>query len=181
MEEQLSKKEQYDLEHQQKQEKHLKTQRFYAAKKSIKKVLTVIIILGILIAGGWYIIRTFSVPEEDIVARGGVHWHPQLIITIKGEQQTIPADIGLGARVQRYHTHKTDNILHIEPQGLVTKDDIKLKKFFAVWGETLNSQCIFKNCNGPDGKLRMFVNGGENFDFENYLIQDGDRIEIIFE
>lgn len=181
MEENLSKKEQYDIRQQQKREGHFKRQRSNTAKKGIKKILAAVIVLGVLIGGGWYLLKTFSVPEEDIVARGGIHLHPRLIITIKGVEQAIPGNIGLGARPGPYHTHQEDNVLHIEPQGIVTKEAIKLKKFFSAWGETFNRDCIFENCNGPEGEVKMFVNGEPNFDFENYLMQDNDRIEIIYE
>ncbi len=33
---------------------------------------------------------------------------------------------------------------------------------------------------GEGGTVAMFVNGEENFEFENYLMQDNDRIEIVY-
>lgn len=65
--------------------------------------------------------------------------------------------------------------------GLAKKDDIRLGRFFEVWGKKFIKDCIFDQCNSQEGKLKMFVNGIENFEFENYIMRDRDRIEIIFE
>ena len=63
----------------------------------------------------------------------------------------------------------------------VKKDDIKLGKFFDIWGKTFNKACIFDKCSGSDGQVNMLVNGELNSEFENYTMKDGDKIEIIFE
>lgn len=138
------------------------------------------IILGILIVG-WFLFSKFSSPGQDIIARNGLHWHSYLSISILGQQQAIPAGIGLGAAEKPIHTHEEDNIIHMEFAGLVEKDDIKLDEFFKIWGKTFNKNCIFDKCSGPAGKLIMLVNGKDNLELENYIMRDEDKIEIIYE
>ena len=69
----------------------------------------------------------------------------------------------------------------MEMQGVVIKDDTKLAYFFRVWGKDFNSTKLFDKTNGPDGTVKMMVNGQENKEFENYLMKDSDRIEVRYE
>ena len=69
----------------------------------------------------------------------------------------------------------------MEMKGVVSKDDTKLGKFFQVWGKKFNSQCILDQCAAESGTLKMTVNDQENAEYENYLMKDGDRIEIRYE
>lgn len=145
--------------------------------------LTTIIIL----VGGVFLLtrsETTNVPEDQIVAKTGLHWHPKVTVTIKGEKQEIPANLGLGAVHSKIHTHDTDNkqgIVHMEMKGIVIKDDTRLAKFFQVWGKEFNATKLFDKTNGSDGSVKMFVNGQENSESENYLMKDGDNIEIKYE
>jgi len=122
-----------------------------------------------------------QVPKDQIVAQNGLHWHPTLLISIKGKQQEIPKDIGIGATHQPIHTHDANGTLHMEMNGLITKEQTKLGNFFRIWGKEFNSSCIFDKCNGREGKVRFFVNGQESNKFENYLMKDKDKIEIKYE
>ena len=125
-----------------------------------------------------------NVPEDQIISRKGIHWHPRLTVLIKGEKQEIPADFGVGGVHLPIHTHATDNkqgVLHMEMLGLITKDETKLGKWFQLWGKEFNSNKLFDKTNGPDGTVKMMVNGQENNEFENYFMKDGDKIEIKYE
>ena len=117
----------------------------------------------------------------EIISRSGIHWHPQISITVRGQKQEISANIGLGVTHNPIHTHETDGVIHLEFSGLVTKENVKVKKFFEIWGKQFNQNCIFEFCNGPEGRLRMLVNGAKNTEFGEYEMKDRDRIEIIFE
>ena len=122
-----------------------------------------------------------SVPERQVVSRNGIHWHPRLTILIKGEKQEVSANIGIGGVHQPIHTHDTSGTLHLEVNGLVTKDEIELGRFFQIWGKEFNSTAILDKKNGSEGSVKMSVNGKENKDFENYLMKDKDNIEIRYE
>ena len=130
---------------------------------------------------GWFFVSKFFSSDPEIIARNGIHWHPDLSIKILGEYLEIPANIGLGIAEQPIHTHDNMGVIHLEFSGLVKKDDIKLGQFFRTWEKIFNKDCIFDKCSGSEDRLRMLVNGKENFEFENYLMRNGDKIEIIFE
>ena len=141
-------------------------------------VMGVTVIVGLL---GWYIATRPPIPEGDIISRNGIHWHPELAISIGGKRQDISPGIGLGAVHNPVHTHDPDNVIHLEFQGLVRKDDIKLARFFDVWGETFNQGQILEYKNGAGGMVSMLVNGQSNDRFEQYAMQDKDKIEIKYE
>jgi hypothetical protein len=126
-----------------------------------------------------------SVPDDQIITRSGLHWHPNLTITIDGKKQELPANIGItGAAHQKMHTHDTDardGVVHIEAQGVVSKDDTKLGNFFRIWGKDFSSTTILDKQNTAEKVVRMTVNGKENKEFENYQMKDGDRIEITYQ
>ena len=69
----------------------------------------------------------------------------------------------------------------MEFSGLVKESDLRLGRFFEIWGKTFSQDCIFDKCAGPQNQLTMLINGKENFEFESYIMRDGDKIEIIFE
>lgn len=143
-------------------------------------------IITVLVGGGigwliWSVATQPPVPVGDIVSKNGIHWHPQLTITINGTSQEIPANIGLGGAEQPIHTHDTTGTIHLEFSGRVTKDDIRLAHLFKIWGKTFNSQCIFDTCNGPDGQVTMTVNGKQNTEFDQYIMRDKDEIVIRYE
>ncbi len=109
--------------------------------------------------------------------RGAIHWHPQLSIIINGLRQTIPSNIGISSGGHSpIHTHDADGTLHMENSN-PTKRSVTLGYFFDIWGKEFSKQCIFDYCTDK-GNLTMSVNGKENFDFENYFIQDKDKIVI---
>jgi len=125
-----------------------------------------------------------SVPKDQIVAENGMHWHPKLKIFIKGDKQTVPEGIGLNGSVHNpIHTHDDANedIVHMEFEGLVKKDDTKISNFFKAWGKKFSSTQILDKINGDERMVKMTVNGKENTDFEKYQMRDGDKIEIRYE
>ena len=171
----------YELKKQQKDEERAKV----SGAVKTKKIFKIIVGLGVVVAigaGVWFGISQIEpIPQEDIIARRGVHWHPNVSITILGRPYTVDANIGIGVRVSEVHTHDTTGVVHYEPVGLVTKDYLHLGILFEKWGKEFSNSCVFEFCNGDEGTLSMRVNGAENFDFEDYIVQDNDRIEIIFE
>jgi len=142
-------------------------------------VIFIIIVIGIAV---WFFVSQTSVSAPEIISRSGLHWHADLTINIFGESQDIPAGIGLEKLPHKpIHTHDRDSIIHMEFSGLVKEDDLRLGRFFEIWVETFSKDCIFDKCTGPEGTLKMLINGKENFEFDNYVMRDSDKIEIIFE
>ncbi len=178
---QSNKREQYELRRQRELAEKIRVVRKKTARKISKIALVILIAAGSIGWLSWYIANQPKTPESEIIARNGIHWHPELTILIKGQKQEIPADIGIGIVEKPIHTHDDMGVIHLEFSGLVKKEDIRLGKFFEIWGKKFNKDCILDQCSGAEGKLKMVVNGKENFDFENYIMGDGDKIEIVFE
>ena len=147
-------------------------------------VITFVMIVGISFLLSNNSSGSSSVSDDQIVAQNGIHWHPKLTITIKGKKQEFANGIGLTGNVhQKMHTHDEDykdGVVHMEMQGVVTKEDTKIGNFFKIWRKEFSSTKIFDKSNGNDGKVTMLVNGKENSDFENYKMHDGDKIEISY-
>lgn len=146
----------------------------------------VLLTVFILSAGAFIFSSTDSGPapsKDQIVSQKGLHWHPRLAIYIKGQKQQIPPDVGLGTVHQEIHTHEdiTDDLIHMEMTGSVTKDETRLGNFFKIWGKDFSDDQIFEYKNGPEGKVKMYVNGSENPEFGNYEMKDKDIIEIKYE
>lgn len=125
-----------------------------------------------------------DIPEDQIISKNGLHWHPRLSIYIKGERRELEDAIGLGAVHQPMHTHTEDyknGVVHMEMKGVVTKDETKLGKFFRIWGKPFSATKLFDSESTQSGAIKMTVNGKENTEFENYQMKENDNIEIRFE
>ena len=168
----------YDL----KKEAQRQDQKKLEKKQAVKKMalwalgggLTVAIIGGLI----WYIGTRPPVPEGDIVSKNGLHWHPELTIFVKGVKLEIPENIGLPAGMnsihQPIHTHDDSDkgIVHMEFEGRVLKQNTTLGQFFKNWGKDIRSF---------GANMKMTVSGQENTEYENYIMQDKDKIEIRYE
>lgn len=179
----LTKRERRQFKKEHELKKQQKSQRRQRTKKIGKKILVIFVIAAFVGPAFLLIlpsIRTSNDPSE-IISRNGIHWHSELLIYINNEKQDIPPNIGAGVVHSPIHTHESDGVIHLEFPGIVKENDLRLSKFFKMWRKDFNSECIFDKCKGPDGQLKMLVNGRENSDFENYIMKDGDKIKIVFE
>ncbi|MBI2623876.1 hypothetical protein HYW67_00050 [Candidatus Parcubacteria bacterium] len=168
----LSKKERKELRRVERLEEEQKLAKQRGLKRMTKIALAVIIIGGGIGAFVWYLATRPSIPEGEIISRRGLHWHPALTIFVQGEKQEIPANIGIGAVHNPVHTHDASGVIHLEFPGLVRGDDVKLGRFFEVWG---------KNVMEFGSSVRMTVNGEENAELQNHQMKDGDKIELRYE
>lgn len=137
--------------------------------KIVLFVLAVFAVVGIIIYSTQ---QKTPAQESEIVSRTGLHWHPALAISVQGVHQEIPAGIGLGVVHKPMHTHDADGIIHLEFPGLVKKSDLQLGQFFKNWGKDMRSF---------GASLKMIVNGKENTEYEQYVLQDNDRIELRYD
>ncbi len=129
-------------------------------------------------------------PGGDAITgpRVGDHWHAVYEYIVCGEKQP-PAPLWSGSGV---HTH-ADGIMHIHP--FVASEEgagARLVKWFEYGGGLLDedevrlpgSAVTYENgdeCpDGTIGMVQVFVNGERETDYEEYIPQDGDRIEIVF-
>lgn len=122
------------------------------------------------------------------------HIHAELNIWVNGVFQPLPANVGVTAdNVMSYiHTHEAGNLLHRDPiNGVPPTTPPKLGDFFDAWRTNaglagnradaiFNSNQIFGNVVDGTHSLKMFVNGVENDEFQNYVFEDGDDIAIVY-
>ncbi|RJR12552.1 hypothetical protein C4585_03540 [Candidatus Parcubacteria bacterium] len=138
----------------------------------------------LLLVGGVWWSKSLQSSDSNIISTQGVHWHPQLTMYVNGEKQDIPSGIGIGTqyasmptfdssmRMTSMHTHEPDGTIHLEFPGLVKKDDTTLGNFFRIWGKDMRSF---------GSNMTMSVNGIPNTDYENYMMRDGDKIELRYD
>src|SRR3989344_9698776 len=150
----------------------------------MKAILPLAGIAVLLLIGGSLWSSSLHSGDLDVISQNGIHWHPQLEIFVKGEKVDIPENIGIGPqyagmptfdsgmRMTAMHTHEDMPAIHLEFPGLVREKDITLGNFFRIWGEGMRSF---------GSNVRMTVNGTENAEFENYVMHDGDRIELRYD
>ncbi len=140
----------------------------------MKKIATKWWIIGtaVFIVGlfGWS--KYLQSSDPSTIARSGLHWHPQLAIYVKGEKVEIPQNIGIGGVHQAMHTHSDLPVIHVESGGVVKEKDVMLGRFFTVWG---------KDFNAFGSTITMTVNGKANTELQNYVMQDGDKIELRYD
>lgn len=151
----------------------------------MKNILIIGSIAILLLVGGVWWSNSLQSSDPETISTRGVHWHPQIEIYVQGEKQEIPANIGIGMqyastptfdqnmRMTAMHTHEPDGTIHLEFPARVTREDTKLKNFFAIWGKDMMKDF---------GTLaKMTVNGEENAELGEYEMKDGDKIELRYE
>ena len=140
----------------------------------MKNISTKWWIIGVvvLIVGMLGLSQYLQSNDPGTLARNGLHWHPEITIYVKGEKIEIPQNIGIGAVHQPMHTHDDLPIIHLEFSGVVKEKDATLGNFFRIWGKDIRSLGT---------NVKMTVNGKENMEFENYIMQDKDKIELRYE
>lgn len=129
------------------------------------------VVVALLIGSTW-LSNSLQNSDPNVLARSGLHWHPLLEIYVKGEKVEIPQNIGLGATHLPVHTHEDLPIIHLEFGGMVRREDVMLGEFFKSWNRDMRSF---------GSTVRMTVNGKENTEYENYVMRDGDKIELRYE
>jgi len=150
----------------------------------MKKIsIIIIVVIGLLFGAVWWS-NSIQKSDPDIISRNGMHWHPELSIYVKGVKQEIPTNIGIGTKYAGFpgydmnmamagvHTHDEMGVIHFEFGGIVRKKDLTLGQFFDIWGKDIK----FFGTN-----MKMIVNGAENTEYENYIMQDKDKIELNYE
>ncbi|HIJ99996.1 TPA: hypothetical protein H1016_00470 [archaeon] len=172
---------------------HLDTK--HGRKKTYTYALLAVVVL-LIIAIGYFVINAPKSPQTPIgnvddrfvletnIAHTGLamHIHPELDITINEQPFIFPEGIGTTSTTMNIiHTHDQTGKLHVESP--VVKE-FKLRHFFLTWSKwsgkekVFNSTCILDYCNTDAKKVKMTVNGGENFEYENLILMDLERIEI---
>ena len=141
-------------------------------------VLAVVLIAWSRIGGGE---QPQPVVQGEVISKNGIHWHPNLSISVRDEEIPIPVNTGLIGGHSPMHTHETDGTIHLEFEGLVEKKDITVGQFFELWGKEFSSNQLFENSASGTERIVMYVNGVKNTEYENYVFQEHDEVKIVFE
>jgi hypothetical protein len=139
-------------------------------RKSTKKKIMSISIAVAFLASIITTALSFVIPTEN---QQDV-WVARISIVIFNELQYIPAEVGvMNETREKLFTLNSDNIIY-----KVTDENVNLKDFFDIWGETFNSTCILDYCNNENHSMVMYVNNVLNTDYQYYVIQNMDDIII---
>ncbi len=118
----------------------------------------VVVLLAVGYVGLPYIIGSHPGSNFDVVTYCGVeasveHYHPLLLIYYNGQQQLVPADIGISpsetspvnscpsGELHVLHTHDGSGIIHVELPA-VPASSPNLGQFFEIWGQTLTPAVV---------------------------------------
>tara|TARA_B000000557_G_C20649729_1_gene390043 strand:+ start:161 stop:775 length:615 start_codon:yes stop_codon:yes gene_type:complete len=122
--------------------------------------------------------------DHDGLAR---HDHAVLKIFINGEQELIPANIGImteicnqqGEEMHAVHTHDSSGRLHIESNEPI---DIPIGVFFDIWGQHFDETGIFEYRVNSTHELVMTVGNNTVDSYDDYLlVNTSEVIEIRYQ
>lgn len=158
---------------------------------SVVLVLVLVGIGGAVYAFGQYLTAKGYGTRPDpllVLPTQNDHWHADLTVTICGEEQVAVSE-GPG----EVHSHG-DGRIHIHPHTPATAGAAaNLGLFFRTHGGSLSADAMrypgsdrtWRNgdaCpDGHAGMLKLSVDGKERVDFNRYVPQDGDRVDLRFE
>jgi len=162
------------------EEKNLKIEQSKKTKAQKHIWVWVVAIIAVAVIGFGIYRYLFTGPVDGNLASdplkscvnhtGGMHIHPNINISIDGIAQEIPANIGISVACMRpLHTHDSSGTIHVE---FPRQHDFRLGDFFTLWDRPFNKEGY---------SVVMTVNGGENTEYENLILKDGDRIELNYE
>ncbi len=105
-----------------------------------------------------------------------MHIHPRVRIILNGQEQTIPANIGISA--QGYlpmHTHDASGTIHVESPVV---RDFTLKNFFDTWGQVLTNQEVLGFLTEGSRPVQVTLNGQPMAPSSTQPLRDGDQIVV---
>ena len=154
----------------------------------LRTVSVAVLVMAGVIAGLWWLVAA-STPANDREAllqftmrehnNPAAHYHPHLAMRIHGQSVPVPANIGItGLGMRVIHTHDATGEIHVEAPRLFP---FTLGDFFTIWDKPFSEQCLLDTCVSATGTLTMLVNNATSTEYGNYVMKDGDRIELILE
>lgn len=190
--EQLSKHERRQLKLQLRKEEKEKMQVDYQKKENVKKLATYGVIALVILSGAWFFLSLPKPPpvNYDVVGLsfplGNIHWHATPTVTVCGETVALPKPPpGQEFGNALLHVHN-DSLFHIEG-SVSSPSQITLGAMMSNIGKNFSQMALLDKKNGDScpsgkaGKVQLIINGVENNQYENYIIRDGDKIEMRFE
>lgn len=115
--------------------KRQKPMRQPMSRKSIATVVG-LLLLVVAIGAGIYSIPA-PIREEGCIISPAYHWHTTLLVYEDDVLVTIPADVGTDGCLKTMHTHRADNVVHVEPNNADVRHTVR--DFFELWGRPFGS------------------------------------------
>jgi len=101
-----------------------------------------------------------------------LHIHPLLSISVDGEEEAIPANIGITSTcMAEIHTHDASGQLHVETTSQERFEQIAFKDFFDVWEMPLEREGY---------SLQIRYEGNIVDDVSEVLLTDLAHIELMY-
>ena len=144
-----------------------------------------LVIIGVIVLGGLLFWAGQAQKPATVFVEGtnvaclpngheniATHIHPVLSITVDGEPELVPANIGItGTCMPELHTHDTSGQIHVETATLARLQEISFADFFDVWGQPIERE-------GYD--LVITVDGQEIASVEEVPLKDHAQIEFAY-
>jgi hypothetical protein len=108
------------------------------------------------------------------------HIHSNLQIVANGQKVLVPANVGIDFAkncMSSVHTHDDTGIIHVEAP---VKKDFTLGDFFYKWNKPFSNTQIMDFQVDAEHGLKVFVNGVENTEFTDLIMQDEQNIVIVY-
>lgn len=183
---QLTKRERKLLRRQERADESARSSRPQSIRRWVSGLVVVVVVGG---GGVGYIAmsRTSATSNSETYTAAPVHWHATLSMSTCGVSETI-SDLGdqnLYEGLPLLHTHGDDRI-HVEGR-IIKAEDISLGRFFDSINIPFDTDRFMDKqgtdaCNdGSSDSLHVTVNGSEIPDPRNYVVKDGDQINVRFE
>ncbi len=101
-----------------------------------------------------------------------IHIHPELTITVDGENEVIPANVGIvGTCMAELHTHDTTGTIHVETATQERFAQIAFADFFDVWGRSVEREGY---------ELEIRYDGEVVESITDVPLEDHGQIELIY-
>lgn len=98
------------------------------------------------------------------------HIHPLLVITVDGEQEVVPANIGVtNVCMSEIHTHDESGSIHVETFDGERLAEMTLSDFFTVWDREVEREGY---------ELEVLQDGEVKSSVENVAMIDHSMIEL---
>lgn len=115
--------------------------------------------------------------SECMTEKSPIHYHITLKITYLGTPMKLPNNIGVeDGCMKPIDTHDgSSEQIHIH---YTRKYPFTIGNFFSVWGLIFNENQLGPTIASERRQIKMKVNGVPNADFEDYVMENGDLVEI---
>lgn len=149
-----------------------------------------LILISIIVIIWFFSINKLNFDQEKILEKQNSEELPKTVVTFHNHAdfKVFIRGVEIDFKKEEYdvkstfvhlHTKNSDggSVIHIEAEN------VPIGFFFSTLGMNFSKDCFKFDqnyCNSQDEKLRFLVNGKENFEFENYIPRDLDRILITF-